>query len=127
MSVNSATIIGRLGADPEAFSAGCKIRIATDYKGKDGAEQTEWHRITCFGKTAENVMRFLHKGGECYVEGRIQTSTYEKNGEKRYSTEIIANRVVFLGGKSQGRVKAANDNGPVGVEQGGGDQRDIDF
>lgn len=101
-SVNKVTIIGRLGRDPEMRSGVCKLSVATDYKAKSGEEHTEWHRVTCFGKTGELADKYLSKGRQVYIEGRLQTSSYEKNGEKRYSTEIVANEIKFLGSRSDG-------------------------
>jgi single-strand DNA-binding protein len=99
-SLNRVMLIGNLGRDPEvtytpAGLAITKFSVATTEKIKD-VEKTEWHRITTFGKTAENCERFLFKGSQVYLEGRLQTSEYEKDGIKRYSTDIIANVVTFL-------------------------------
>ena len=101
-SVNKVIIVGRLGRDPEMRGSACKLNIATDYQRKDGEKSTEWHRVTVFGKQGESCERYLSKGRQVYIEGRLQTSSYEKDGEKRYSTDIIAERVQFLGGKSDG-------------------------
>jgi len=101
-SVNKVTIIGHLGRNPEMRSGVCKLSVATSYKAKSGEEYTEWHRVTCFDKLAETVDKYLSKGRQVYIEGRLQTSSYEKNGEKRYSTEIVANEIKFLGSKSDG-------------------------
>jgi len=104
--VNKVIIIGRLGQDPEmkAISQGTnvtRLNIATseNWTGKDGQKQerTEWHRVVVWGKLAEICGKYLSKGRQVYVEGRLQTSTYEKNGVKMYSTEIVANTVQFLG------------------------------
>jgi single-strand DNA-binding protein len=106
-SVNRVTILGRLGADPELKTIGsgravCNLRVATSevFKDKSGQKQerTEWHRITIWGDQAEHCAKYLSKGREVYLEGKIQTRQYDKDGEKRYSTEIVADRVVFLGG-----------------------------
>ncbi|SCY70218.1 single-stranded DNA-binding protein [Desulfoluna spongiiphila] len=121
-SLNKVMIIGNLGRDPEVSYtpsglAICKFSIATtdvrvDRNSGERTERTEWHRITVFGKTAENCGRFLAKGRQVYVEGRLQTSSYEKDGITRYSTDIIANQVTFLGGR--------NAEGGGGGQQGGG-------
>lgn len=137
MSVNKAILVGRLGRDPEskATQSGmevCKMSIATSRK-RNGEEHTEWHRVTAFGKTAEACSRYLAKGREVYIEGRIQTTSYEKNGEKRYSTEIVADTVQFLGGKVDSAYPDAS--GPVSSRFGGsppapydpGDGDDIPF
>src|SRR5579872_7404952 len=107
-SVNKAILIGNLGADPElrytpSGSAVTELRIATTEKwtGKDGEkkEETEWHRVVVWTKQAENCAKYLKKGRPVYVEGRIRTRNWEdKEGQKRYMTEIVADKVQFLGG-----------------------------
>lgn len=106
--VNKAILVGNLGADPETRStqsgiSTCNFRIATSEKwtGKDGQpqEKTEWHRIVTFGKLAELCRDYLAKGRQVYVEGRIQTREWDdKEGQKRFTTEIVAQNVRFLGG-----------------------------
>tara|TARA_R110002167_G_scaffold85247_2_gene231333 strand:- start:1294 stop:1728 length:435 start_codon:yes stop_codon:yes gene_type:complete len=107
-SVNKVFLIGNLGADPELRQAGasqvCNFRIATSetWKGKDGEqkERTEWHRIVVWNKQGENCAQYLKKGRPCHVEGKLQTREWEdKDGNKRYTTEIVADRVTFLGGR----------------------------
>lgn len=110
-SVNKAIIIGNLGANPEikylqSGQAVCELRIATSekFKDKSGAQQekTEWHRVVAWGKTAENCAQYLAKGRSVYVEGKIQTRTWDdKDGNKKYMTEIVAQFVQFLGGKGE--------------------------
>ena len=117
-SVNKVILVGNLGRDPEIryLPSGdpvANITIATSsrFKGKDGnmVEETEWHRVTFFGKLAEIVGQYLKKGRSVYVEGRIQTQKWKnKEGVDQYTTEIIANEVKFLGG------------GPKREESGGG-------
>lgn len=111
MTVNKAILIGNLGADPEIRQANSgtsvgNLRIATSERvkrGEEWVEETEWHRVTVFGRTAENCGRFLTKGRKVYVEGRIQTRKWtDKDGADRYTTEIIARDVRFLGGQSEG-------------------------
>lgn len=107
MSVNKVIIVGRLGADPELrfTSEGkpvCSFSIATSEKwqGEDGQknEKTQWHRIVCWGNLAENCDKYLSKGREAYIEGKLQSRSYEdKDGITRYVTEIIALNVMFLG------------------------------
>jgi single-strand DNA-binding protein len=109
-SINKVIIIGNLGRDPELretkAGAVCKLSIATTHtwKDKSGAkkEDTEWHRVTVWGKQAEHCAQYLAKGRSCYVEGRLKTTSYEKDGVKRYSTDIVASTVQFLGGRSEG-------------------------
>lgn len=106
-SVNKAILVGNLGSDPEGrfLPSGqpvANFNIATTEKwtGKDGnpGEKTEWHRIVVFGKSAENCQKYLKKGRQVYIEGRIQTREWnDKEGHKRTTTEIIANQVTFLG------------------------------
>ncbi len=108
MSLNRVTIIGHLGQDPELrhLPSGPTVgrfSVATDepYTDKEGKrqERTEWHSIVVFGKVAESCGKHLSKGREVYVEGRLRTREYEakNNGGKRQHTEIVANRVQFLG------------------------------
>lgn len=109
--LNKVMIIGNVGRDPETtYTQGgvavTKITIATsetwnDKTSGEKKEKTEWHRITFFGKQAETIGRYVSKGSQLYVEGKIQTSQYEKDGITRYSTDIIANVFQFLGGKKQ--------------------------
>ena len=103
-SVNKVIIVGNLGKDPElktttSGTSVCNLSIATAYKPKEGEEKTEWHRVTVWGKTAENCAKYLKKGSSAYFEGRLETRKYEKDGQERYSTEIVADMVQFLGGK----------------------------
>jgi single-strand DNA-binding protein len=105
--MNRAILCGHLGRDPESRDTRggqvVRLSVATSERRKDRdgnwTDHTEWHRVVCFGRTAENCARFLSKGRQVLVEGRIQTSTYEKDGETRYSTEIVAERVEFVGGR----------------------------
>jgi single-strand DNA-binding protein len=106
--VNKVILIGHLGADPDMrytpSGAGvCELRLATSesWKDKNGQrqERTEWHRVVVWGKRAEVCSKYLSKGRQVFVEGRIQTRTYDdKGGNKKYITEIIAADVQFLGG-----------------------------
>lgn len=109
--VNKVIIIGRLGMDPEVKAVGqastvCRLNIATSesWLGKDGQKQerTEWHRVNVWGKLAEICGKYLAKGRQVYIEGKLQTNSYEKNGVKMYSTEIVASTVQFLGSAPEG-------------------------
>lgn len=110
MSVNKVILLGHLGADPEvrytqSQTAVCNLRIATNDRRKsaDGqwTDHTEWHRVIAFGKTAENCSTYLKKGRQVFLEGRIQTRKWQdKEGKDRYTTEIVANTVQFIGGKA---------------------------
>ncbi|OQY02590.1 MAG: hypothetical protein B6I26_00075 [Desulfobacteraceae bacterium 4572_130] len=107
-SINKVIIIGNLGRDPEIRysqqgTAVVNFTVATSevWTDKNGQRQehTEWHRITVFGKQAENCERYLVKGKQVYVEGKLRRSSYEKQGQTHYSTDIIANTVQFLGNR----------------------------
>ena len=121
--VNKAIIVGNLGRDPEyrVTEGGqpvCKLAVATTrtWKNKqtdEHQEETEWHRITVWGKQAEHCNNFLSKGRQVYVEGRLRTSSYEQDGVKKFSTEIVAETVQFLGGRQD------NQGGGQGDGQGG--------
>jgi single-strand DNA-binding protein len=104
MYINKAIIFGNLTRDPEvrALPSGMNVAsfgIATNrvYKDRDGKkqEQTDFHNISVFGRQADTVKQYLHKGDSVYVEGRIQTRSWEKDGQKQYRTEIVAERVQF--------------------------------
>lgn len=103
--LNKVHLIGRLGQDPELRrtaqdKAVCNFTMATGRKGKDGVDQTEWHRVVCWEKTAENVHQFLKKGRQIYVEGEIRSKKWtDKQGVEKNSTEIWASTVHFLGDK----------------------------
>lgn len=109
--VNKAMLVGRLGKDPEVRytpdgAMVTNFNLATDFRSKDkGGEwvdKTEWHRIVTFGKLAETCGKYLTKGSLVFVEGRIQTRAWEdKEGVKRYTTEIIASDMRMLGSKGQ--------------------------
>ena len=131
-SVNKVIVIGHLGANPELkyLPSGqpvCEMRVATSETYRDRNEQpqerTEWHRIVVWGKTAENCSKFLQKGRQVYIEGRLQTRSWDdKEGKKQYMTEIVANSVVFLGGGG-GREEGARESGgyaPREAAYGGG-------
>jgi single-strand DNA-binding protein len=116
--VNKVILIGNLGSDPELKhisngNAVCNFSVATSEKWKDksGAlqEKVEWHRIQCWEKTAENVAKYLTKGSSVYIEGSIHTREYEKDGIRRWATDIKAHSVVFLGGKRDGAAPKADD------------------
>lgn len=105
--VNKVILIGNLGADPETRympngNAVCNITLATSDSWKDKQtgqqqERTEWHRVVFFGRLAEVAGQYLRKGSKIYVEGRLQTREWEKDGIKRYTTEVI----VDIGGQMQ--------------------------
>ncbi|NQV13958.1 single-stranded DNA-binding protein [bacterium] len=137
-SVNKAIIVGRMGQKPELKytpqqTAVTNITIATNETRRDTAgnniDSTEWHRVTVFGKTAEFVTNYLDKGSMIYVEGRLQTRSWEdRDGVKRSTTEIIALTVTPLGGGGGGRPQPNSgsfDSGPPSGGSGpGGDPSD---
>jgi single-strand DNA-binding protein len=105
MSYNKVILIGNLGKDPEskAFSPESTVTnftLATTYGHGDKAT-TEWHNIQAWDKTGQLCQDFLKKGSRCMVEGRIKTRTWEKDGEKKYATDIVAEKVVFLSSKQE--------------------------
>jgi single-strand DNA-binding protein len=125
-SVNKVILVGNLGADPELKYTPsnrplCNLRIATTdvFKDKSGQrqERTEWHRVTVWGDTAENCNKYLSKGRSVYVEGRLQTRSYDKEGQKHYATDVVADRVVFLGSGGGG---GGGGGGGEGRRQTGG-------
>jgi single-strand DNA-binding protein len=123
-SVNKVILIGNLGADPElrqtqSGMAVANLRLATtdNRKDRDGnrQERTEWHRIVAFGRTAELCGQYLSKGRQVYIEGRLQTRSWDdRDGNKRYSTEIVADNVTFLSGGDR-----SGGGGGGGGDQGG--------
>lgn len=112
MSLNRAMLIGNLTADPElrhtqSGTAVCDLRIATNERRKVGDEwkdHAEYHRVVVWAKRAENCAKYLSKGSKVYIEGRLSTRARDdKDGNKRYTTEIVADDVQFLDGRSGGR------------------------
>lgn len=110
MYLNKAMVYGNLTRDPEMKSLPsgmqvCSFSLATNrvYNDRDGnrQESTDYHNVVVFGKQAENSAKYLTKGSSTYVEGRLQTRSWEKDGQKQYRTEIVADRVQF-GPKSDG-------------------------
>ena len=129
--LNKVLLLGNLGADPELkVTAGgqaiLKLRLATteSYLDKSNTrqERTEWHSITVWGKRGEALSRILAKGSSIFVEGSIRTSSYEKDGEKRYRTEIVANNIILAGrGRSGGdSFDEGGGGGRGGPPRGGG-------
>jgi single-strand DNA-binding protein len=122
-SVNKVILIGNLGADPElrytpsgAAVANFNIATTEKWKDKDGQlqEKTEWHRVILWARQAEIAKEYLRKGSSVYIEGRLQNRNYEdKDGIKRYVTEIIGQRMQLLGGRGGGG-SSENSGGPSG-------------
>ena len=139
--VNKVILIGHLGADPETKSmpsgtSVANLRLATSeaYKDKqtnEWQERTEWHNIVVWGKQGESCGQYLAKGRQVFVEGSIRTRSYDdKTGVKRYVTEIIAQRIRFLGGGGGSRVAQEMDSGggdDIGAAAGPPMDDDIPF
>ena len=135
-SVNKVIIVGNLGRDPEirympSGDAVCSIAVATTDTWKDKAtgekkEQTEWHRISAFGKLAEIMGQYLKKGSQVYIEGSLRTRKYtDKDGVEKYATDIRADTMQMLGSRQGGGAPAMDEGGygggaPARAPQGGG-------
>lgn len=124
--INKVILVGNLGNDPETkYTQGgmaiTTISLATTSarKDKDGnvQEKTEWHRVKFFGKLAEIAAEYLKKGAQCYVEGRIEYGSYEKDGVKHYTTDIIGDHMQMLGWKSDGERAPAQRQAPARAPQ----------
>lgn len=120
--VNKVILLGYLGSDPDVrYTSGgkmvTKFSIATNekWKAEDGTPQqrTEWHKVTTFGRLAEICRDYLAKGKQVYLEGKIQTNTWDKKGETRYFTEIIAHQVQFLSDGDGSEKRASNEPPPT--------------
>jgi len=116
--LNKCTFIGNLGQKPELKQTAngkpwtrLSVGVTESWKNANGEKQieTEWVSVSVFGLQAENVVKYLDKGRQVYVEGKMKTDSYEKDGVKKYSTNIVANNVLFLGGALSG----ANDKAPA--------------
>src|ERR1700734_3416753 len=135
--LNKVMLLGNLGQDPElkmiaGGQAVLNLRLATTetYLDKNNTrqERTDWHTVTVWGKRAEALAKFLTKGSQIFVEGRIQTRSYEKNGEKRYATDIVANNIILTGRRGGQEREASGDGGggerrPYSGGGGGGGSR----
>lgn len=126
--LNKVMLFGNLGADPELkMTAGgqavLKLRIATTetYLDRNNTrqERTEWHSVTLWGKRGEALAKFLSKGARIFVEGSLRTSSYEKDGEKRYRTEINATNVILAGGRQSSEERNANSRPSAQTGSGG--------
>ena len=135
--INKVILVGNLGNDPETRSmpngsSVTSISIATSESWKDkntGAQQerTEWHKVVFFGKLAEIVAEYLKKGSSVYVEGSLRTNQWEKDGQKHYSTEIIASEMQMLGGRGDGNGNSGGSQSNSGGNSGGSAQPIDDF
>jgi single-strand DNA-binding protein len=126
-SVNKVILVGNLGRDAElrytpGGSAVATLNMATTevWNDKQGQKQekTEWHRVILWGKQAESLQEYLTKGKQIYVEGRLQTREWEKDGVKRYTTEVKADRITLLGGGGGGGGRTSGGFG-AGATRGG--------
>jgi len=125
--VNRVILIGTLGFDPDhrmtnSGQAVATLRLVTnesyfDKQSGSRKESSEWHRVVVWGKTADIVKQYLRKGRQVYIEGKLKTREWEKDGQKRTTTEVQAQRVVFLGGRGEGG--GARDERPA--PRGGAD------
>jgi len=148
MSLNRVILLGRLGRDPEVRYAQsgttvATLNLATDERRPDGSggwkNETEWHRVVLFGKQADLAKQYLTKGREVLIEGSLRTRQWQdKDGQKRYTTEIVAQNMRFVGGRqsgaSQGMERPSDEQGaPVGGDDladfhdAKGDDSDIPF
>jgi single-strand DNA-binding protein len=127
--LNKVMLLGNLGQDPElkmiaGGQAVLNLRLATteSYLDKNNTrqERTDWHTVTVWGKRAEALAKILSKGSQLFVEGRIQTRSYEKNGEKRYATDIVANNIILTGRRGGDSREASGDGGERRPYSGGG-------
>ena len=143
--VNKAIILGHLGRDPELryLQSGqpvCKLNIATSRrytnKQNESVEETEWHRVSVWGKQAEHCNNFLTKGRQVYIEGSIRTRQWQdQQGQKRFTTEIVARNVQMLGGRGERPTEDAGateatvppDEATIRDDFGGGPDDDIPF
>lgn len=125
--VNRVILIGRLGRDPEIKysqqgTAVCNMAIATSEAWTDKAtgekkESVEWHRVVVFGKQAETCEKYLSKGSQIYIEGRLQTRSWEKDGQTHYTTEIVVSNFQFLGGGQRNDGGGRQQNKPTQQNQ----------
>lgn len=149
MSLNRVILLGRLGRDPEVRYAQsgttvATLNMATDERRPDGnggwKNETEWHRVVLFGKQADLAKQYLTKGREVLIEGSLRTRQWQdKDGQKRYTTEVVAQNMRFVGGRAgggssgQGFEPREDQGAPVGADDlnefggSGGDDSDIPF
>ena len=144
--VNKVILIGNLGADPEtrAMPSGstvANLRVATSESWRDKQtgeqqERTEWHRVAFFGRLAEVAGEYLRKGSQVYIEGSLRTRKWQdKQGNERYSTEVVGNEMQMLGGRGGGGAPPAAEGGgarsgaaaPAYSEESGGGSRSEEF
>lgn len=132
--INKVILVGNLGKDPEVRAIGTDRKVANfslatteSYKNKSGerVDQTEWHNVVFYGPVADVIERYLRKGSQIYVEGKIRTRSYDdKDGVKKYITEIIGDTMTMLGAKSGGSDSpngnmSSSSSAPVAMESAG--------
>jgi single-strand DNA-binding protein len=123
--INKVMLIGRLGGEPESRQAGsstvANFTIATSERFKnqqdEWQEKTEWHRVVAWGRLAEICTQYLHKGSQVYVEGKLQTRNWEKDGVKQYTTEIVISEMQMLDGKPSGQDSSGYDRQQASAPQ----------
>lgn len=138
--LNRVLLLGNLGADPELRVTGSgqsvlKMRLATSEtyldRNRVRQERTEWHNVVVWGKRAEALGKFLTKGSRLFVEGGLRTSSYDdKEGNKRYRTEVVANNIILAGGGGRGGPARSEEPGPASepaAPAGGGGFDDADY
>ncbi|MFH1984818.1 MAG: single-stranded DNA-binding protein [Pseudomonadota bacterium] len=137
--INKVILVGNLGRDPEVTytpggTARASFSVATTERYKDKStgemvEKTEWHRVAAWGRLGEICGEYLTKGRQVYIEGKLQTRSWEKDGVTRYTTEVIANEMKMLGqrGDSAGGERGSERDSGQGRPAGGGIDDDIPF
>jgi single-strand DNA-binding protein len=122
-TLNKVTLLGHVGRDPEmrytaSGAAVTSFTVATNRmtRAADGSsqEETEWHPVVAWDKLAETCNQYLHKGSKVYIEGRLQTRSWEQDGQKRYKTEIIAYEMIMLDSRQEGAANGAGNGAPQG-------------
>ncbi len=135
-SLNKVMLIGNLGKDPELKYTPSGVAVATfsiatseQWKDQDGnaQERTEWHNIVAWRKLAEIVGEYLKKGKKVYVEGKLQTRNYEKDGVKRYVTEIVADQLIMLDGGGQRNGGGSSTEESIPASSGAPKDDDLPF
>lgn len=131
--INKVIIVGNTGRDPEtrylpSGTAITNISVATsesrtDKQTGEKVEKTEWHRVVAFGKLAEIISQYVKKGTTVYIEGKLSTSSYDKDGQKHYSTQVVADVMQMLGGRPEG----SEQEKPARESTGGGARGTNDF
>jgi single-strand DNA-binding protein len=137
--INKVILVGNVGSDPEVRhldggNAVCSFSVATSETWKDKntgekQERTEWHRVVIFRQLAEIAGKYLRKGSQVYLEGKLQTRKWDKDGVTHYTTEVIANEMQMLGGKRDDAPAAVSRPAakPAPIEQAAGFEDDIPF